>query len=75
MTSPRLTESKGPVPAEFEKGYVAFEDMPEEKRKLPGQPSFTGKDDDDDDLDDEDEDDEESEDKEEEELVYEEEER
>ena len=75
VTSPRLTESKGPVPAEFEKGYVAFEDMPEEKRKLPGQPSFTGKDDDDDDLDDEDEDDEESEDKEEEELVYEEEKR
>ena len=32
---PRLLESKGPVPLEFENGYVAFEDLPEERRRLP----------------------------------------
>lgn len=69
VTAPKLIESKGPVPAEFENGYVAFEDMPEERRKLPGQ---SAADDDDEELDDLDEDDEEEEDedKEEEELIY-----
>ena len=72
VTAPRLTESKGPVPAEFENGYVAFEDMPEEKRRLPGQPPLGGKDDedDDDDLDEDDDEDEDDEDKEEEEIIY-----
>ena len=75
--SPRLLESKGPIPLEFENGYVAFEDLPEERRRLPGE-SRRGKGDDDDEDDDdedfEDDEDEEDEDKEDEELVYDEEE-
>lgn len=47
---PLLIESKGPVPEEFLNGYVAFEDLPPEKRR---QPSV---DDDDIDLDEDDED-------------------
>ena len=35
--TPRLLESKGPIPLEFENGYVAFEDLPEERRRLPGE--------------------------------------
>ena len=69
---PRLLESKGPIPLEFENGYVAFEDLPEEHRHLPGE-SRRGSDEDEDDDDDEDfddEDDEEDEDKDEEELLY-----
>ena len=68
---PKLLDSKGPVPAEFDNGYVAFEDLPEERRKLPGE---SVSDDDDDDDDDDDFDDEEyedeDEDNEEEELIY-----
>lgn len=30
---PLLVETKGPNPIEFENGYVAFEDLPDEKRK------------------------------------------
>ena len=64
-TSPKLIESKGPVPAEFENGYVAFEDLPAEKRRLPGE------DEDDEDMDDdEDFDDEEEDDEDEEEIIY-----
>lgn len=78
VVSPVIIESKGPNPIEFENGYVAFEDLPEEKRRLPGSgKSKAGrKDAEDEDLDDEDEDDdeedeeEEDEDKEEEETVY-----
>ena len=77
VATPRLIESKGPIPLEFENGYVAFEDLPEERRRLPGE-SRRGKGDDDDDDDDdedfEDDEDEEDEDKEDEELVYDEEE-
>ena len=36
-TSPTIVEAKGPNPIEFEKGYVAFEDLPDEKRHLPGE--------------------------------------
>ncbi len=43
---PQLAESKGPNPIEFENGYVAFEDLPEKQRRLPGE--------EDEDLDDED---------------------
>lgn len=70
---PTLEESKGPIPIEFENGYVAFEDLPEDKRrKIPAMPGSDAA------LEDEDEEDEEEEDepdpdKEEEELVYEEE--
>jgi len=34
---PVLTESKGPNPIEFENGYVAFEDLPDRQRYLPGE--------------------------------------
>lgn len=48
---PVLVESKGPNPVEFENGYVAFEDLPDDKKK-----SIQAGDDDDDDLDDTDDD-------------------
>ena len=44
---PVLTDVKGPNPIEFENGYVAFEDLPDKQRKLPGE-------EDDEDFDDED---------------------
>ena len=34
---PNIIEAKGPLPIEFENGYVAFEDLPEERRHLPGE--------------------------------------
>ena len=34
---PVLAETKGPNPIEFENGYVAFEDLPEKQRHLPGE--------------------------------------
>lgn len=37
--SPEIIDSKGPLPIEFENGYVAFEDLPEDKRRLPGEES------------------------------------
>ncbi|MBQ5581738.1 MAG: hypothetical protein IIU68_00110 [Bacteroidales bacterium] len=37
ITSPTLVESKGPDPIEFENGYVAFEDLPINKKKLPDE--------------------------------------
>jgi len=57
-----LLESKGPLPIDFENGYVAFEDLPVEHRNL--HPSAEEEDDDDDDDAGEDPD------KEEEEQVY-----
>lgn len=71
---PTLLESKGPLPVEFENGYVAFEDLPEEKKKPP----LTAEDllfdkhagSEDEDAEDEDDEDPEDEDKEEEELIY-----
>ena len=65
VQQPVLLESKGPVPAEFDNGYVAFEDLPAEKRRLPG--SGSGDEDDEDDLDDDGPD---GDEREEEELVY-----
>ena len=44
---PLLVESKGPNPIEFENGYVAFEDLPDDKKKNPDDEDF---DDDDDDI-------------------------
>ena len=35
--SPSLVDVKGPNPIEFENGYVAFEDLPDSQRHLPGQ--------------------------------------
>ena len=37
---PLLVETKGPNPIEFENGYVAFEDLPEEKKKDPDDDDF-----------------------------------
>lgn len=34
---PILAETKGPNPIEFENGYVAFEDLPDTQRHLPGE--------------------------------------
>lgn len=34
---PLLVDVKGPNPIEFENGYVAFEDLPDSQRHLPGQ--------------------------------------
>lgn len=72
-TCPRLIESKGPVPLEFENGYVAFEDLPEGHRHLPGECCHHGEGDDagDEDFEDEEEDDDDEGDgREEEELLY-----
>lgn len=52
---PVLVETKGPNPIEFENGYVAFEDLPEDKKKK----FAAGDEDDDDDEDWDDEDDDE----------------
>lgn len=66
--TPVIVDVKGPNPIEFENGYVAFEDLPDSQRHLPGQrpdwgplmaedlsdSSEDGVDDDDDDDDDED---------------------
>ena len=62
LAGPTLMESKGPIPLEFENGYVAFEDLPQQRRRLPGEIS------DEDDDDDEDDADEDADDKEE--IVY-----
>lgn len=56
---PMIVESKGPNPIEFENGYVAYEDLPDHQRHLPGENPLGGDDDDDEDLDLDDEDDEE----------------
>lgn len=52
---PLLSETKGPNPIEFENGYVAFEDLPERQRALPGEGDDEDFDDDDEDFDDEEE--------------------
>ena len=77
VSSPELVDVKGPVPLEFENGYVAFEDLPEDYRKVPPRTPASVRDNEDDDLDDDDdddidddEDDENDEDNEEEELIY-----
>ena len=54
---PVLVETKGPNPIEFENGYVAFEDLPDKQRKLPGEED--DEDFDDDDLEEEEEEDDE----------------
>ncbi len=59
---------KGPEPAAFDNGYVAFEDMPPERRRLPGERNIDLEEDDDDDEDDED--DEEEDDDEDGKVIY-----
>ena len=78
VTLPTLMESKGPIPLEFENGYVAFEDLPDDRRHLPGESRHKledllggeDEDDEDDDEEDDEEEDEEDEDEEKEELIY-----
>ena len=41
--APVIVDAKGPNPIEFENGYVAFEDLPDSQRHLPGQkPDWLG---------------------------------
>lgn len=60
LTPTLMDDSKGPNPIAFENGYVAFEDLPQEKRRLPGEKSalamLLGDDEDDEDDDEGDED-------------------
>ena len=37
VSAPSLAESKGPNPIDFENGYVAFEDLPDDQRHLPSE--------------------------------------
>ena len=43
---PLLVETKGPNPIDFENGYVAFEDLPDDKKKDPDDDDFDDDDDD-----------------------------
>ena len=65
---PVLVETKGPNPIEFENGYVAYEDLPEDKKRNIIRKE-EGNWDDEDDFDD-DEDDDDDDDKDEEDVVY-----
>ena len=70
---PTLMESKGPIPLEFENGYVAFEDLPEDRRRpvsRPGAGLLAGDEDGDDEDDDDDDDEEDEDEKEEEDIIY-----
>ena len=70
---PTLMESKGPIPLEFENGYVAFEDLPDDRRHLPGEKRSIPVGDIDFDEDDDDEEDDEEGDEDEEEkedIIY-----
>ncbi len=58
---PVLAETKGPNPIEFENGYVAFEDLPDKQRHLPGEGDEEDFDDEDLDREDEEADDEDGE--------------
>lgn len=51
---PLLVEQKGPNPIEFENGYVAFEDLPDDKKKDPDDEDFDDDDFDDDEAEEED---------------------
>lgn len=80
VTAPVIIDTKGPNPIEFENGYVAFEDLPDEKRHLPGEEKPKSKlaellnidpdEDFDEDEDDEDEEDEDEEDDDETEEIF-----
>lgn len=67
VSLPTVIESKGPVPLEFENGYVAFEDLPEDKKKPPLTDEDIAEDAE---LEDEEEEDEKDDDREEEDLIY-----
>lgn len=64
-----MPDTKGPLPEAFEKGYVAFEDLPDDKK--PGHhASFHSDDPDDEDFEEDDEAEESSDDEDEEEIIY-----
>ncbi len=68
-----LQDAKGPEPAAFDNGYVAFEDLPKDKRKLPGEKSLLdilGGDEEDDDFDGEDDEDNEADEDDKPEEIY-----
>lgn len=71
---PALVETKGPNPIEFENGYVAYEDLPEDQRHMPTKPNWDNVLSDDDSLDadlgDDDADEEEDDDDEEGKVIY-----
>lgn len=74
---PVLVDVKGPNPVDFENGYVAFEDLPDSQRHLPGQkPDWNLESDpadlagDSDDPDDDDDDEEEDDDDEDGKIVF-----
>ncbi len=60
LVFPVIVDTKGPNPIEFENGYVAYEDLPDDQKHLPGENSWaaagfgSGDDDDEDDDDDDD---------------------
>lgn len=69
VSYPTIVEEKGPNPVEFENGYVAYEDLPEDQKHIhPGARAALaailagGSDDEDEDFDEDDEDDEDLED-------------
>ena len=68
--SPFIAESKGPNPIEFENGYVAYEDLSDEQRHLPGENKGGMDFDDDEDFDDEEEEEEEEDDDEDGKEIY-----
>lgn len=39
-TYPALVETKGPNPIDFENGYVAYEDLPDEQKHMPGESTW-----------------------------------
>lgn len=47
MSYPALVETKGPNPIEFENGYVAYEDLPEDQKHPQHHEKLWGKDDED----------------------------
>ena len=53
---PLLVETKGPNPIEFENGYVAFEDLPDDKKKDPEDEYFDDFDEDEDPVEEDDDD-------------------
>jgi len=72
LVTPTIVDTKGPNPIEFENGYVAYEDLPDEQRHLPGDPGWDdfGDDDDDIDLDSDEDSDEDSDDDEDGKEIY-----
>ena len=54
---PTVVDTKGPDPIDFENGYVAYEDLPDGQRHLPGEAGWEDEDEDDEDIEEEEEED------------------